>query len=99
LLRVSTEVAADAYRICFTDSGRGMSEIDQRRLFQPFRTNFPSGTGLGMAISYRIVQEHGGQLEVASRPGLGSTITVSLPRLAARPAAGEQLPAVSVASR
>ncbi len=80
VLRVSTEVAPDTYRICFTDSGRGMSEIDQRRLFQPFRTNFPSGTGLGMAISYRIVQEHGGRIDVASRPGTGTMITVSLPR-------------------
>ncbi|HEY8133856.1 MAG TPA: ATP-binding protein [Thermoanaerobaculia bacterium] len=80
LLRVTTEVGADAYRICFTDSGRGMSEVDQRRLFQPFRTNFPSGTGLGMAISYRIVQAHGGEIDVASRPGMGTMITVSLPR-------------------
>jgi len=82
LLRVSTETSADAYRICFSDSGRGMSELDQRRLFQPFRTNFPSGTGLGMAISYRIVQAHGGDIEVSSRPGMGTMITVSLPRRA-----------------
>src|SRR5438132_261711 len=80
LLRVSTDVGSDVYRIYFSDSGRGMSELDQRRLFQPFRTNFPSGTGLGMAISYRIVQAHGGEIEVASRPGGGTTITVSLPR-------------------
>src|SRR5438094_3614332 len=39
LLRVSTDVSADVYRIYFSDSGRGMSELDQRRLFQPFRTN------------------------------------------------------------
>ncbi len=98
LLRVSTEVGADAYRICFTDSGRGMSEVDQRRLFQPFRTNFPSGTGLGMAISYRIVQAHGGDIDVASRPGIGTMITVSLPK---RPAAviGSQFPVVGAASR
>jgi two-component system, NtrC family, sensor histidine kinase PilS len=83
LLRVSTEVLADVYRICFSDSGRGMSELDLRRLFQPFRTNFPSGTGLGMAISYRIVQAHGGDIDVASRSGMGTTITVSLPRRAA----------------
>jgi signal transduction histidine kinase len=63
----------------FADSGRGMSEGDQRRLFQPFRTNFPSGTGLGMAISYRIVQEHGGKIDVQSRVGEGTSITVSLP--------------------
>jgi len=98
LLRVTTEVGADSYRICFADSGRGMSELDLRRLFQPFRTNFPSGTGLGMAISYRIVQAHGGEIDVASRPGAGTAITVSLPK---RPAAvlGSQLSVVSAASR
>jgi len=78
-LRVTTEVTEGAYRIVFADSGRGMTEDDQRRLFQPFRTNFPTGTGLGMAISYRIVQEHGGRIDVSSRSGLGTVITVTLP--------------------
>jgi two-component system sensor histidine kinase PilS (NtrC family) len=78
-LRVTTEVTDGAYRILFADSGRGMTEDDQRRLFQPFRTNFPTGTGLGMAISYRIVQEHGGRIDVSSRSGAGTTITVTLP--------------------
>ncbi|HKO01663.1 MAG TPA: ATP-binding protein, partial [Thermoanaerobaculia bacterium] len=55
------------------------SPADLQRLFQPFRTNFPSGTGLGMAISYRILQEHGGGIVVASREGEGTTITVALP--------------------
>jgi signal transduction histidine kinase len=96
---VSTEAAGDTYRIRFSDSGRGMAEADQRRLFQPFRTNFPSGTGLGMAISYRIVQEHGGQIDVASWPGMGTTITVSLPVRAARAVVGSQLSAAGAASR
>jgi two-component system sensor histidine kinase PilS (NtrC family) len=78
-LTVSTHIDDGAYSIVFSDSGRGMSEGDLARLFQPFRTNFPSGTGLGMAISYRIVQEHGGRIDVASREGSGTTITVSLP--------------------
>jgi two-component system sensor histidine kinase PilS (NtrC family) len=78
-LRVSTLIDDQGYRILFTDSGRGMSEREMQSLFQPFRTNFPSGTGLGMAISYRIVQEHGGHIEVTSREGHGTTIAVSLP--------------------
>ena len=78
-LAVRTYVDDGAYNIVFSDSGRGMSEADLARLFQPFRTNFPSGTGLGMAISYRIVQEHGGRIDVASRVGSGTMITVSLP--------------------
>jgi two-component system sensor histidine kinase PilS (NtrC family) len=78
-LKVRTAAVDDSYQIIFTDSGRGMTEGDLRRLFQPFRTNFPTGTGLGMAISYRIVQEHGGKIDVTSREGAGTTITVSLP--------------------
>ncbi len=94
-LRVTAEPDGDSYRIRFIDSGRGMSEADQRRLFQPFRTNFPSGTGLGMAISYRIVQEHGGEIDVASSEGVGTMITVSLPLRKLFPERSERLPLVS----
>jgi two-component system sensor histidine kinase PilS (NtrC family) len=79
VLTIRTAVDDGAYRITFSDNGRGMSPADLSRLFQPFRTNFPSGTGLGMAISYRIVQEHGGKIDVTSSEGAGSAITVSLP--------------------
>jgi two-component system, NtrC family, sensor histidine kinase PilS len=79
VLTVGTVTSHGSYHILFGDSGRGMSAADQQRLFQPFRTNFPSGTGLGMAISFRIVQEHGGNIEVTTREGLGTTIAVSLP--------------------
>ena len=78
-LTVRTTFDDSSYRIIFTDSGRGMSQSDLHRLFQPFRTNFPSGTGLGMAISYRIVQEHGGKIDVTSREGEGTSIIISLP--------------------
>jgi two-component system, NtrC family, sensor histidine kinase PilS len=79
VLTVRTVVREDAYDILFVDSGRGISPADLQRLFQPFRTNFPSGTGLGMAISYRIVQEHGGKIDVRSSEGAGTVITVTLP--------------------
>ena len=78
-LKVRTVIDDGQYNILFIDSGRGMTEADLQRLFQPFRTNFPSGTGLGMAISYRIVQEHGGKIEVDSAQGEGTTIRVALP--------------------
>lgn len=78
-LLVRTSVDDGAYHIVFTDNGRGMSPTELQRLFQPFRTNFPSGTGLGMAISYRIVQEHGGRIDVTSVEGEGTSIVVSLP--------------------
>lgn len=79
VMRVSTRTDDGYYKILFTDTGKGMSEADQRKLFQPFRTNFPTGTGLGMAISYRIIQEHGGRISVDSDEGRGTTITIALP--------------------
>ncbi len=78
-LTVRTVVDERQYHILFTDSGHGMSDAGLRALFTPFRTNFPSGTGLGMAISYRIVQDHGGRIDVESKEGVGTTITVTLP--------------------
>ncbi len=78
-LRVTAGPDEGNYTILFADEGRGMNEADQRRLFQPFRTNVPSGTGLGMAISYRIIQEHQGSIAVDSIPGRGTMVAVSLP--------------------
>jgi two-component system, NtrC family, sensor histidine kinase PilS len=70
------------YSIRFTDTGRGMSEEELGRLFTPFSTAFDGGTGLGMAIVRRIVEDHGGAIDADSRPGEGTTVTVMLPRVA-----------------
>jgi two-component system sensor histidine kinase PilS (NtrC family) len=67
------------YNLSFADTGRGMSAEERANLFHPFHSFFDSGTGLGMAIVYRIVQDHGGHLSVESARGQGSTITVRLP--------------------
>ena len=67
------------YRISFNDTGRGMDDEERARLFHPFKSFFDGGTGIGMAIVYRIVEEHGGRLTVDSEPGKGSTIAVELP--------------------
>lgn len=84
------------YRLSFRDTGRGMSERQRANLFHPFQSFFDSGTGIGMAIVYRIVRDHGGDTRVESAPGEGTTITVELPATAEhwtpdqvrRPAAG-----------
>ncbi len=78
-LQILGRLADDAYRVQFKDNGRGMSEEQRANLFHPFQSFFDGGTGIGMAIVYRIVQEHGGHLGVDSRPGGGTTITVDLP--------------------
>ncbi len=61
------------------DSGVGIPEEIRARLFEPFFTSKPAGTGLGLAISAHIVTQHGGQIEVESSEGQGSTFRVILP--------------------
>jgi two-component system sensor histidine kinase PilS (NtrC family) len=80
ILRVVGALGENAYLFQMIDTGRGMSEEQRANLFHPFRSFFDGGTGIGMAIVYRIVQDHGGRLHVDSRPGGGTTITVELPR-------------------
>jgi len=68
------------YTIQFADTGRGMSTDELSRLFTPFSTAFDDGTGLGMAIVRRIVEDHGGTIDIESRPGEGTAVTIHLPR-------------------
>jgi two-component system sensor histidine kinase PilS (NtrC family) len=77
--RLVGRLDGDLYRLQVIDSGRGMSEAQRSNLFHPFQSFFDGGTGIGMAIVYRIVEEHGGRLRVDSAPGGGTTITVELP--------------------
>ncbi|HEY8944137.1 MAG TPA: ATP-binding protein, partial [Polyangiaceae bacterium] len=64
-----------------TDSGRGISDADQRRLFEPFFTTKPldQGTGLGLFVSLGIIASFDGKIEVESRLGAGTTVRVLLP--------------------
>jgi len=81
-LRVVGQFSENWYRLQVIDTGRGMTEEQRTNLFHPFQSFFDGGTGIGMAIVYRIVQDHGGRLRVDSRPGAGTTITVELPTVA-----------------
>ena len=79
LLKLTGRRVGEIYRMEIRDNGKGMSEEERAELFQPFKTFFGKGTGLGMAIVYRIIEEHHGNIEVDSRPGLGTVITVEIP--------------------
>lgn len=72
-----------AVRITFSDTGRGMSPAQVERLFEPFSSSTTGGTGLGLSIVYQIVKDHGGTINVRSREGHGTTITIELPSAAA----------------
>ncbi|MCB1054918.1 MAG: PAS domain-containing protein [Acidobacteria bacterium] len=81
-IRVRLETTSQTARIHFEDNGSGIPPERLDRIFQPFFSTKLSrgGTGLGLSISYDIVRRHGGELKVASQPGVGTCFTVELPR-------------------
>jgi two-component system sensor histidine kinase PilS (NtrC family) len=70
--------AAGRLGITFTDTGQGMTPEQVERLFEPFSSS-TGGTGLGLSIVYQIIRDHGGTINVRSREGQGTTITIELP--------------------
>ena len=80
-IEVSTRSNEDNVEIFFSDTGKGISEEHLRKIFDPFFTtkDASKGTGLGLAVSYGIIKKHGGDIEVASKEGQGTTFTVRLP--------------------
>jgi len=80
LRRATRRGAAAAFlEIRFRDTGVGIPPGDLKNLFIPFFTTKEKGTGLGLPISQRIIENHGGTIEVRSQPGEGATFTVLLP--------------------
>lgn len=78
-LTVETAFNDAEVRIAFTDTGKGISAENMNSLFQPFFTTRGAGTGLGLMIVRRIVREHGGEIDIESRVGHGTRVTVFLP--------------------
>jgi len=84
-ITIKATAADGAYKLAVRDTGPGISEADQQKLFQEFQqadssiTKAKGGTGLGLAISKRIIEMHGGRIWVESRPGQGSTFSLTLP--------------------
>jgi signal transduction histidine kinase len=69
-----------AVRVAIRDHGPGLTPEARQRIFEPFYTTKTKGTGLGMAITKRIVEAHGGRIAVGDQPGPGAEIVVILPR-------------------
>jgi two-component system, NtrC family, sensor kinase len=80
-VHLSTARVGNDVRIEVKDNGNGITSTNIKKIFQPFFTTKPTGegTGLGLSLSYDIVKAHGGEIEVVSKEGEGSTFTIVLP--------------------
>jgi signal transduction histidine kinase len=80
-LLVETRVHGDQVEVMFTDTGCGIPPEQIKRIYEPFFTtkNEQEGTGLGLSVSYGIVADHGGEIQVQSEVGVGSTFSIVLP--------------------
>ena len=81
VITIATGAANGWVWIRISDTGCGIPQQNLKRVFEPFFTTKPvgSGTGLGLSLSYSIVNKHGGRIEVASTPDVGTTFTIHLP--------------------
>jgi len=61
------------------DNGCGIHKDIQKKIFEPFYTTRPEGTGLGLAVSYGIIRNHQGRVKISSEPGIGTLIRLTLP--------------------
>jgi signal transduction histidine kinase len=80
ILSIETSLSGDHVEITVTDEGCGIPEQDKEKIFSPFFTTKSHGTGLGLCISKRIVEEHAGSsLTMKSEEGKGTSFNISLP--------------------
>jgi len=80
-IRVSLKKWGDhpSLEVTIADTGKGIAPADVGKIFEPFFSTKPKGTGLGLAIVHQIVESHGGDIEVESREGQGTTFRITLP--------------------
>ena len=78
-LKISLSSSDQYFGVSFRDTGTGIKPEDFGHIFEPSFTTKPDGSGLGLMIVQRIVQDHGGQIEVVSKPEAGTSITMLLP--------------------
>jgi signal transduction histidine kinase len=83
-------------RLSFHDEGRGISPENLGNLFQPFFTTRKTGTGLGLLIVRRIIREHGGEIELESKEGEGTSVNIYLPLVEKRMRYIEAAPVVEI---
>ena len=84
-IRIETGAGSEAVWVSISDTGSGIPEEKLNRIFQPFFTTKKKGSGLGLMIVQRIIRDHGGKIDLESKPGRGTTFRVWLPMHERRP--------------
>lgn len=79
LLKINTSINDQYIKIAVSDTGKGIPEDKIKYIFDPFFTSKIYGPGLGLTFTRGIIQEHGGNISVESKPGKGATFTIRLP--------------------
>lgn len=79
LLRLATARTDEAVALEISDTGAGIAEENLGKIFEPYYTTKSDGTGLGLTITYKIMKEHGGDIQVRSKPGQGTAFTLVFP--------------------
>jgi signal transduction histidine kinase len=78
-LRVAMRLKNGKIELSISDTGEGIPQKDKDRIFDPFFTTKSSGTGLGLTIVYRIIEDHEGEIKVRSEENKGTTFYITLP--------------------
>ncbi|MDR1469237.1 MAG: PAS domain-containing protein [Spirochaetaceae bacterium] len=79
ILTVTTGLSDDRALISIQDTGCGIAEDHLEKVFEPYWTTKPNGSGLGLLLVFKIIREHGGDISVHSRPGIGARFDITLP--------------------
>lgn len=79
-LKIRSRADDESVYLRFADSGSGIKQEDFVRLFQPYHTTKAGGSGLGLMIAQRIMRDHGGQIGLESKTGVGTVVTLQFPR-------------------
>src|SRR6185436_11980772 len=83
-LLITSRRKDERLQLHFSDNGMGMADDVQQKIFEPFfSTKGAHGTGLGLSVSYSIIERHSGSISVISKPGSGTNFTIDLPAVAA----------------
>ena len=75
-LSVRLETQKESVEVTVSDTGSGIRENDLPRIFDPYFTSKPAGTGLGLAVVQKIMEAHGGAVKVESKEGRGTKVTL-----------------------